>query len=95
MAVEVKHFDIDGAELARAWQSQHQFAGLTADAFKHAAELHYALTRAGWTWIVYPSAEGPKVRFCNTSAQFDLVARNIHDMLAEAHTKIFGGKKSS
>lgn len=95
--LEFTTFDVDGAALANAWQTQHRFAGMTVDEFKHAAELHYAMTRAGWTWIGYPSAEGVRVRFCDTyvTNTFDLPAQNIHDMLAAAHTRIFGGKKSS
>lgn len=90
-------FDVDGAALAKAWQTQHRFAGMTVDEFKHAAELHYALSRAGWTWIGYPSADGVRVRFCNTKPEstFDLPAGNIHDLLAKAHEKVFGGRKGN
>ena len=79
----------------KAWEKEPLWPEMTLGQFQHAAEIYTLLRQSGWTCIGFRTAEGPKVRFCNTKIQFECVGSNLYDIMTHAHRHIYGGKKSS
>jgi hypothetical protein len=92
---EIKKADQTVEQLRKSWESEPLWPEMTLGEFQHAAEIYTLLRQKGWTVIGFRTAEGPKVRFCDTSVSFECVGPNLYKVMVQAHTHIFGGKKSS